>query len=178
MRPGRPQKVAPGTLYAVAYQFYWDFRRLSEGRSRWFFDKNKHKQLERQAQEAELHLTDEQQARAQEVVEEEIMSGRLKENDRENRIRDIEDGQLFATRAGLFFDAAEEARREVKIPGEPNVVEALLDPNSTPEQVRAICKDALMSRTLEVEPGVFREVEVPAWPIAVGSTLPGYLSQH
>jgi hypothetical protein len=178
MRAGRPQKADPWTLYAFAHQFYWDFRRLAEGRSRWFFDKNKHQQLEQQVEKAELQLTDEQKARAAEVVEDEIRSGRIRESDRENRVREIEDGQLSATRVGLLFDAAAEARREVRIPGEPEVVEALLDRNTTPAQLRAICEDALMSRTIEVEPGVVKEVQVSAWPIAAGSTLPTYLSEY
>jgi len=54
----------------------------------------------------------------------------------------------------------------------------LLDPNTTPEQLRELCKAALMTRLVEVEPGIVKEVEVPAWPIPAGSQLPTYLSQH
>jgi hypothetical protein len=175
-RVGRPSPVDPGTLYAVAHQFYWDFRRLSEGRSKWFFDKNKHKQLEKQVQEAELQLTDEQKVRAAEAAEEEIRSGSIQESERERRIREIEESQLFATRACLFHDAAEEARRAVRVRGEPEVLEVLLDTNTTPEQIRELCKDALMKRTVTLGSET-REVEVPAWPIPVGSTFPIYLTE-
>ncbi len=54
----------------------------------------------------------------------------------------------------------------------------LLDPSTTPEQVRQLCKDAFMTRMLEVQPGVSKEVEVSAWPISAGSVLPTYLSQY
>src|SRR5438309_5117723 len=150
MERGRPKQVDPGSLYAVAHQFYWDFQRLSEGRAKWFFDRNKHQRLVKQAQEAELQLTDEQKARMAEMVEKEIRSGRIQESDRESRIRDIEEGQLSATRAGLIFDAVEEARKSVKVRGEPEVLDVLLDPKTTPEQIREICKDALMKRTVTI----------------------------
>ena len=35
-----------------------------------------------------------------------------------------------------------------------------------------------MVRNFEIEPGVIKRVEVPAWPIPPGSPFPGYLSQY
>ena len=66
----------------------------------------------------------------------------------------------------------------MKFRAEPEVLETLLDPKTSPERVREICKGAFMTRTFEIEPGVTKDVEVPAWPIMVGSVLPGYLSEH
>jgi len=168
--------VDPGSLYAIAHQFYWDFQRLSEGRSKWIFDRNKHQQLVKQAQEKELQLTDDQKARAVEVAEEEIRNGRIQEKDRETRIRDIEEGQLSATRASLLFDAIEEARKSVRVRGEPEVLELLLNPKTTPKQIREICREAFMTRTVTLGSET-REVEVPAWPIPAGSMFPTYLSK-
>jgi hypothetical protein len=176
MTAGRPQKAQPGTLYAFAHQFYWDFRRLSEGRSKWFFDKKKHQQLKKQAEEAELQLTPEQKASAVQAAEEEIQKGRIQESDRLNRIRDIEEGLLFVTRIDLFQVAAEEARRPVRVRGEPEVLEVLLDPNTSAERIRELCKDALMKRTVTLGSET-REVEVPAWPLPVGSSFPTYLAE-
>ena len=178
MPAGRPGLADAGALYAFAHQFYWDFRRLAEGGSRWRFDKRKYEQLAGEPDKATLQLSEEQKARAEEIVEEEIQSGRLTEAERKNRLRDIEEGQLYATRVGLRFEAAEEARKQLRIPGEMDVLEALLDPKNTPERIREICKDAFVLRTVEIETGVFREVEVRNWPIATGSVLPSYLSQY
>jgi hypothetical protein len=176
MGAGRPQKADPGTLYTFAHQFYWDFRRLAEGRSRYRFDKKKHQQLVDEM--ANLQLNDEQKTRYQQIVDEEIQAGRLKETERVARLRDLEDGGLFATRAWAENIAVEESARTVKVPGEPDVINALLDRKTTPERVRALCRDAFMSRKVEVESGVMKDVEVSAWPIAAGSTLPTYLSQY
>jgi hypothetical protein len=177
MGAGRPKKADPGTLYAIAHQFYWDFRRLSEGTSKWFYDKKKHQQLERQAEEAELQLTEEQEARAVEVAENEIRSGRIQESDKENRIREIEESQLSVTRAILFRDAAEEARRVVPVRAEREVISLLLDPNTTPDQIREVCKDAFMKRTITLGSET-REVDFPAWPIPAGSAFPSYLAEY
>jgi hypothetical protein len=178
MRVGRPKKVDPGSLYTFAHQFYWHFRSLSEGRTRFLIDKNQYEQLARQATKANLQLDDEQKAHARQVVEKEIQDGRLHESERERRFRDIEDGQVWANRLDLLNDAAEKSTRTVRVPGEADVIESLLNPSTTPDQIRTLCKDALMTRTLEVQPGIYKEVEVPAWPIPAGSPLPTYLSKY
>lgn len=74
--------------------------------------------------------------------------------------------------------ASEEAIKEVKIPGEPEVIEELLNPEISPVRVREICRDAVMKRAIEIEPGIKKEYDFPAWPIPVGSTFPTYLSQY
>ncbi len=177
MSAGRPRQVDPGALYALAHQFYWDFRGLDEGSFRSLYDKKRYKELAAQAEN--VQLSDEQRLRARQVAEEEIQGGRLKESRREERVREIEELQLSMTR-DLFrrTDAVEGSRKQLRIPGEPDTVKVLLDPNTTPEQVRELCKDAFMTRRLEVQPGVYKEVEVFAWPISVASSLPTYLSQY
>src|SRR5213080_948394 len=123
-------------------------------------------------------IDDEDRKRHSEIVEEEIRTGRLEPSRKQERLRDIADSELLARRESYRQDAAEEARREIKVPGEPDVICVLLDPNTTPEQLRELCKAALMTRLVEVEPGIVKEVEVPAWPIPAGSPLPTYLSQY
>src|SRR5207244_6295584 len=113
--------------YAFAHQFYWDFRRLSEGHLRSHFDKKQYEQLAEQIQAADIQLDDQQKARILEVVEEEIKDGRLQGSDREKRVRDLEDGHRAATRVGLLFDVEEKVRRAIKVPGEPEVIELLLN---------------------------------------------------
>jgi hypothetical protein len=176
MSAGRPQKADPWTLYALAHQFYWDFRRLAEGTLRWRFDEKKYLQLTEGLEDLPL-VDDEDRARHQQILDEEIRTGRLEISRREERLRDIADSELLVRRESYRQDAAEEARREIKVLGEPDVIKVLLDPNTTPEQVRELCKDAFMIRTFKIGSEI-REVEASAWPIPAGSTFPGYLSQY
>ena len=178
MRVGRPQKVDPGSLYVFAHQFYWDFRRLAEGRSRWRTNKKKLEQLESEVENEDLQLDDEGKKRLERLVEEEIHDGRLHQDQRDERLQEIQAYQLSLTRKWRRHEAAEEAREVLRVPGEPEVIATLLDPSATPEQIREICKTSIMTRTVQVEPGVMKEIEVPAWPIPAGSPLPTYLSQY
>jgi hypothetical protein len=122
-------------------------------------------------------IDDEDRKRHQQIVDEEIRTGRLEQSRRQERLRDITDSELLVRRDSFRQDAADQARREIRVRGEPDVVNVLLNPNTTPEQIRELCKDAFMSRTIKIGPET-REVEVPAWPIPPGSTFPGYLSQY
>jgi len=58
------------------------------------------------------------------------------------------------------------------------VVETLLAPDTTPEEIRALCQDAFMTRIITVGSETREVEEYPAWPIAVGSVVPGYLSKY
>ena len=176
MPAGKPRKANPETLYVFAHQFYWDFRRLDEGSFRWWHDRKKFERLAAEA-ETDNQLSDEQEARAREVTEEEIRLGRLREDRRDDRIRDIEKSQRSVTREWLRFCAAEEARTKLRIPGEPEVIDALLKAE-TPAQVRQICDDARITVEREVQPGVRRKTTMPNWPISSGSVLPRYLSEY
>lgn len=179
MGAGRPTKVDSGTLYAFAHQFYWDFRRISEGMPRWRINRVKQKQLEAELdQKTDAQLKEELRQHREELVENEIRAGVLEETQRGTRFREIEDAEIPVTRDWLRRCIAEEAREELRFPGEPEVINALLDPKTTPERVRGICKEAFMRRRVEIKPGVFKDVEeFPAWPMVPGSTLPGYLSE-
>jgi hypothetical protein len=179
MGAGRPTKVDSGTLYTFAHQFYWDFRRIAEGMARWRINTQKQKQLEAELdQKSDAQLREEGRRDRERMVEDEICAGVLKEDQSESRLREIEEAEIPVTREWLRRGIADEAREEHRFRGEPDVINALLDPRTTPERVRDICKEAFMSRSFEVEPGVMKEVEVPAWPIPPGSPFPGYLSQY
>jgi hypothetical protein len=177
MPVGRPQKVAPGTLYAMAHMFYWEFRRLVEGSFRWKFDEKKFQELTEGLEDLQL-VEDDDRARHQQIVDEEIRTGRLEASQREAKTRDIEESELLVRREHLRMAAAEQARIQIKIPGEKEVAKVLLNPETTAEQIRELCKEAFMTVTRRVGSET-REIEgYPAWPIPVGSTLPGYLSDH
>ncbi len=179
MRAGRPQKADPGSLYAFAHQFYWDFRRIAEGMPRWRIKTEKQKQLEAElSQKSDAQLREEGRHDRELRVEDEIRAGVLTESQRESRLREIEEAEIPVTREWLRRCIADEAREEHRFRGEADVINALLDPDTTSERVRKICKEAFMSRRFEVAPGVMKEVEVPAWPIPSGSPFPGYLSQY
>ena len=178
MRAGKKQRADPGSLYAVAHQLYWDFRQLSEGRYKTFVDHKKRLQLEDAAKKAQPQLTDDERAHLRKVVEREIRDGRLQEIDREDRIREVEEGQLDANRFGLFLDAGEQASRDVRVLGEAEIIRELSDPNTRPERIREICVDAFTTRQVTIEPGVTKEVKVRNWPISPMSMLPSLLSEH
>ena len=161
----------PGSLYAIAHQFYWDFRRLAEGRHRWTLDKMKLQQFDEERENLNIS------AEAAKKAEEEIEAGLLSPSKKQERCRELEE-HLSSVLPLWPFVAREEATKEVKIPGEPEVLKELLDPATTPVRIRDICKDAVMTRTVQVEPGVTKEIEVPAWPIPAGSPFPTYLALH
>src|SRR5437016_3076329 len=166
MGAGRPKQVDPGTLYAIAHQLYWDFRRLAEGRPRQFLDKRKREELEKRLDKANLQLNRARKARLEKMADEEIRLGRLDAGQKDAWLRDVEDGELRIRREHLRQRLVERFTTHTKFRAEPEVLETLLDPNVSPEQVREICKDAFVSRRVEVEPGVIKEVEgFPNWPI-------------
>ena len=120
MGAGRPRQIDPGSLYAFAHQFYWDFRRLAEGGIRHRIDQQKYKQL----------------------------------------IQEVKDSNLdLATLDSYNRAAIEESRKELRIPGEPDVVNKLLTAK-TPDAIRKICEDA------------------PNWPISSLGVLPYHLARH
>jgi len=179
MKAGRPQKADPGSLYAFAHQFYWDFRRIAGGMPRWRINTAKQKQLETELNEkSDAQLSEEGKRDRERRVEDEIRAGALQEDQRGSRLREIEEAEIPVTREWLRRCIADETREEHRFRAEPEIIDALLDPRTTPERVRTICKDAFMTRSLEVAPGMLKEVEVPAWPIPPGSPFPGYLSEY
>ena len=125
----------------------------------------------------ELRLTAEERAHHETLCKEEIQSGRLKESEAGNWLRNAEESQLFVNRDWLRELAAEKAMKVLKIRGEPEFISDLLQAE-TPEQVSKICDDAFSVVVREVQPGVMRELKLPNLPISVGSVLPSYLSQY
>ena len=172
MPAGRPEQADPGTLYTWAHLFYWDFRRLSEGRSRWRFDPKKYQDLTKGVDDMQF-ISDEDSLRHEKIVDEEIRTGQLEPSQRGARIHYIADSENTVRREFFRREALAEAGTEIKVPGEQDVIRALLDPHTTPTQVRELCKESLMKVEYKG-----REIEVPAWPIPVGSSLPTYLDQY
>jgi len=177
MPAGRPRKADPGTLYTLAHQFYWDLRAIAEGRDRFKFDQSEYERLFAQS-EGMIGYSPQEKAKLQRrneaQVDREIRAERLRPTQRQNRIRELERENTRVIREYL---AQEGATKKIKVPGEPNVVKALLSPDTTPERIREVCKGALMKRRAEIKPGVFEEIDGPAWPFPAGSPLPNYLSQ-
>src|SRR5947209_16205181 len=133
MPAGRPQKADPDTLHSFAHLFYWDFRRLAEGSVRWHFDENKYRQLI-----------------------EKVDNGLIERVRRERLLDDSE----ICTRERYRQLAEEEARTEIKVPGELDVIQVLLNPKTTPQQIRDLCKDATMITNRKIGSEV-RQLEVP-----------------
>ena len=173
MPSGRVPKADPGTLHAFAHQFYWDFRRLDEGRSRLWFDRRHYDRF--MAAPPDIGYSAHEMEKLEAKVEDEIQRCQLTQENLEKRLQELkrEDSVGF-----LVFLATQEATKQIKVPGEPDVIQTLLSPNTTAEQIRELCKTSVMMRTVEIEPGVFREIEMLAWPLPAGSVFPTYLSQY
>jgi hypothetical protein len=177
MPAGRPQKANAGTLYSFAHTFYWDFRRIAEGRTRFRFDRERFTQLEAGIIRFNFPITDEQKQHIASVVDREIRDGRLSATERANWIRNAEESQIVVDREWMLGRAADHCRIEVRVPGEPDVITDLLAAK-TVEQVREICADAFATGERQFEPGITRVVRLPNWPIPVGSVLPSNISQY
>jgi len=167
----RPREADPGTVYSIAHQFYWDFRRIEGGFARPRFDRAKYEGLCKDIDRLELRLTPEQQSDLEMKADEEVRAGRLGEAERSEWIRRAEDSWLVAIREDYRRDAVDDATKSLRVPGEPEIITDLLKAE-TPSQIREICKDAFVAF------GDSEKLAMPNWPIPAGSTLPSYISQY
>jgi hypothetical protein len=170
MPAGRPQKVNPSELYVLSQVLYWDFRRLAEGRYRLWHDLPKYERLISDSNEV-VEYSPYEQAQLEEAVDQEIRNGQLDPARRRDRLRVLKHEESREIRK---FIAEEESTKQIRVPGEPDVIKKLLSPDTTPQQVREQCKHAFMTGTDRSE----SEAREMAWPIAAGSILPDYLFRH
>src|ERR1700733_8047822 len=124
MTAGRPKQGDAGALYAFPHQFYWDLRRLVEGSYRQRLDQERYSRLLDRAQK--VPLRDDQIAHAQKYLEEEVKAGRVKKIDKPTRRSELLESTLETTREELRNRADKLASVQLKIPGEPDVFDALL----------------------------------------------------
>ena len=115
MPAGRPQQVSPQLLYTVAQQFYGDFRRLAEGRSRRRPDEEKYRQLIDKWENIQF-FGDDDKKRHKEIVDRAIQTGRLEVTRKEERLREIEDYEISANRDLYRISAAKASMKQLKIP--------------------------------------------------------------
>jgi hypothetical protein len=177
-----PKPVSPQDLYFFAEEFYRDFRRLAEGSLRLVFDAKHYQQLKQELEREGFQLDAEAQENFQHRHEQ-IRVASLTEAEKEKRLRDLQERQMWAMREGQIILAQEESRKELPVPAKPDVLQGLMGAK-TAEEVREICKGAFALRKIEVfDPATsksvgYRDVEVRQWPIASGSMFPRYLSQY
>ncbi len=174
---GRPQKAHPGELWVFAEQFYWDFRKLAEGRLVSRLDEDKYKRLVDEIDKTDIKLDCGQEVALVKAFIDFAKREGIKREDRPNRLRAAKKDNIDATRHFLRYLATDEATQQVRIPGKPEIIGMLLKAK-TADQVRSICEDAFIARTVERPDGTKREVMWPNWPISVGSVLPMYLSEY
>ncbi len=174
MTAGRPRHAQPGTLYVLAQELYWDLRRLAEGKTRLWFDKRQYERLKAEPIDEPIQFSPQEEARLRGIVEKEVQNGRTKSWQKADRLVALKRSESVGIRNYLAID---EAMKRIKVPGQLDVFAVLMAPDTTADQIRKICKGAFMNRTL-VLGAETKEVEMPAWPIVLGSLLPGYLSQH
>ena len=148
-----------------------------EGNIRWGHDREKYRQLVEEIDSQPLHPRDWDKKLHRQKVEEEIRSGLLQETQREQRLQELERVELGKRRPWLRTLAKDHAMKEMRIPGDPDVLRELFQAR-TAERVRKICEDAYTYRRTEVSPGVVREWKVRNWPLDIQSTLPSHLSRY
>jgi hypothetical protein len=177
MKVGRKRRVEPAKLYTYAQHLYWDFRTLAEENIRWGFDRERYHQIVEEIENQPLPADDYDRKLHSLLVEEEIRTGRLEAARREERLQQLERDELAKRRPWLRSFAKDDAGKEIRVPGEPDVLRALLDAK-TAKRIRRICEDAYVYLKKEVAPGVIREFKVRNWPIDAGSPLPSFLSRY
>src|ERR1700726_851891 len=118
---GRPKMAHAGTLYALAHQFYWDFRRNLEGHFRWKYDEEEYKQLVREIDSQKVQLQLHQEVALAKAVVREVHEGRLPEDQTKARLLELKNNNLEVTREWLHREAAEMSRKQVKLSGKPEV---------------------------------------------------------
>ena len=166
MTAAKLRQVDAATLYSFAHQLYWEFRRLGEGSYRVRIDKTEEQKLSAALRGFPLSAAQELALKKEERrLKTEVRAGRLQEEDspgrsgRKTLLRNLREGQNAAQRGWLGSVATQQATKQLKIPGEPEVLEALLR-EDLPRKVQIICTDS------------------HNWPLPVGGILPLYLSQH
>src|SRR6266851_9050033 len=126
MPAGRPQIADPGTIYSFAHQFYWDFRRIAEGRTRVRFDKKKFARREERIKRLNFLITEDQKAHIAGLADEQIRNGSLSLSDRATWVRNAEESELASKREWMLQRSANACRIDVRVPGEPDVITDLL----------------------------------------------------
>src|SRR5437867_10315248 len=110
---GRPKIADPGALYGFAHQFYWDFRRIAEGTPRWRVNRAKQEQLEAELdRKTDAELQAEMRQQREREVQYEIRQGVLKEDKREDRLRELENANIPVVRDWLRRCIADDTREE------------------------------------------------------------------
>jgi hypothetical protein len=172
---GRPRLADSGALYAFAHQFYWDFRRILEGHVRWVRDDEEYRQLVAELDSQQIKLSKDQKLALVQSVRSDVREGRLAAEDKIPKLLERGRINLDVTREWLHSEASEVTRKQIQVPGMPEVVDALLRVE-TVEELRSICEGAFTVKNVEIA-GAQKEIVVPSWPIPVGSVLPKYLSE-
>ena len=177
MAAGRPKRVDRRRLYTSAETLYWEFRTFIDGNVRWESDPEQYEQLIRQVGRGPIPVDDNNRRSFRLTVEDEIRSGRLAEQLRQQRLRELELDYRVRTRAWMKENLRGLADKDINIPGQPEVLKALFHAGTAAE-VRKICADAYIQRRIEVQPGVFGSVRTPKWPINEMSPLPSHLERY
>ena len=176
MTAGRPKRIDRRRLFTIAESLYWEFRTFIDGNVRWETDAEQYEELIRQVTRGPIPVDDNNRRSFRLTVEDEIRSGRLPEELREQRLRELDLDYRVRTRAWMKRNII--ADKEIDIPGQPEVLGTLLHARTAAE-VRKLCEDAYVYQRTEIQPGVFANRRIPKWPInEVSSPLPYYLGRY
>jgi hypothetical protein len=163
-------------LYGYAQHFYWDLKSLQEGPGWRAFVNRKERDRLMEEVEKNLRSTPDEIAEWGKLVDERIHKWNLPPTGRDSWLERIK--EEIEEHRRLAFEAAawEDSQKWVKVPGETEVIEKLLNA-STPTQIRNLCEDAFVSVRETVDGEVIDVIRLN-WPISGASKLPSALSQY
>jgi hypothetical protein len=169
-----PKPASAEGIFQLATCLYWDLRGLAEGTTREWFNR---KAFDEGIKKVPRRLDDTDRAYIANALDREIRTDMLTKGQRQERARAMEADLRVVMNLDHRQTAAEQALQQKWVPGEPDVLRALLRTKDA-NQIRRICKDAHTLRRLEVRGGHYEEVRVDNWPIQSGSLFPEYLTKH
>jgi hypothetical protein len=167
-----PKPTSAAKIYQLASWLYWELTALAEGNTREWFDRRafeKETKKKRRLNAADrMHLA--------QVVDEEIKSGKLNEDQREAKLGALARDLRWMKGQDKSRLATDRAVKEISVRGDPDVLMDLLAAKD-PEQIQRICEDAHTVRREKIW-GEERDIRVGNWPIDSGSMLPEYLVRY
>jgi hypothetical protein len=177
MLAGRPRKADPFALYELARHVYGELKTLQDGLgSRIILDRPELERLMKKVEEFS-QLSAKALTRLEALVDHDIRLGFIAPNERDRELNQIRESIEFNRRFAGSEHATDLSQKLVRIPGEPEVLDKLLNAKR-PDQIKKICADAFATYVEETMPGEVVEARRPNWPISQFSRLPECLSQY
>lgn len=164
------------TLYGLAHHFYWELKSIDEGLFRIVVDKEKKEQLMQEAEDTS-GLSLEAITELEQGVDRQIQAGWVAASEREISINALREEIRFHRQFAAANSAIQLSQKHIRIPKESGIIDRLLKATN-PEQIRQICRDAVVPVAEKDSAGSIKEIMRPNWSISSASMLPSMLTQY